>query len=204
MKRFYLLFLILGVSIQNGFTQKLYFQYQGHKVSNWGAVTINAEPDSFSPNEKSCMTNPPSNPKNGLVFVAEGKGGVSGSATLEIQSNSLSPKMIQWCMGGVCQLMTGTTKLTKSFTVGNDGTTQVDFDATNVAAEGVLEASLSVTVDGESVMVTIKFVSGNTTGISHGIDAYEKAEKCYDLNGCQSVSGRRGIYIRQGKKYLNP
>jgi hypothetical protein len=204
MKRFYLLSLFLVVFILNGFAQKLYFQYQGHKVSNWGTVTINAEPDSFSPNEKSCMTNPPSNPKNGLVFVAEGKSGVSGSATMEIQSNTLSPTMIQWCMGGVCQLMTGTTKLTKSFTTGADGTTQVDFDATNVAAEGSLEASLSVTVDGESVMVTIKFVSGNITGISHSIDAHEKAEKCYDLNGFQSVPGSRGIYIRQGKKYLNP
>lgn len=184
--------------------QDSYFRFHDSRVDDQGSVTIFAEPDSFFPDEKNCMTNPPSGPKQGLVLVVDPNGSQSGTATLEILSNTLNATMIQWCMGGSCELMNTKTKLTKSFTAGEDGLVQVDFDANNVTGEGALEARLTATVDGKTITVTILFQPDNTTGLSGVIKSDEDDGKCYDLKGHPYRQGSRGLYILHGKKYVNP
>lgn len=203
MKKILLFLLILMAKTVVCHAEDFYFRFHDSKIDDQGSVTICAEPDSFFPDENNCMTNPPSGPKQGLVLVLDENGSKSGSATLEILSNTLNPSMIQWCMGGTCELMTNSTTLTKTFTAGDDGLVQVDFDASNVADEGLLEARLSATVDGKVITVNIIFLPVNPAGLS-GVTKETKApEKSYDLKGCPYRQGNRGIYIQHGKKYFN-
>lgn len=196
-----LLFLMALVGVCQA--QDSYFRFHDSRVDNQGSVTIFAEPDSFFPDEMNCMTNPPSGPKQGLVLVMDQNGSQSGTATLEILSNTLNATMIQWCMGGTCELMNSTTKLTKSFTAGDDGIVQVDFDANNVTGDGVLEARLTATVDGETITVNIIFQPYNAAGFHSVIKDINDQGKCYDLKGNPYRMGNRGIYILNGKKYVN-
>lgn len=199
-KIFTLLFLLLVVA-QVCSAQSVYFQLEGKKLDSGQSVTIKAQPDSFFPDEKNCMTNPPSNPKGGLVLVMPVGG--SGSATLEILSNTLNPTLVQWCMGGACEPMNDKTRLSKTFTAGSDGIVQVDFDANNVKADGLLEAKLTATVSGETVVVNIRFTNPDTSGMKELKCAEQNSKRCYDLNGHSLQSAHRGIYIQEGKKYVN-
>lgn len=176
------------------------FKYEGEKLENDGWVEIGSQPDSFFPDEKNCMTNDPSDPSNGLFLVASP--GSSVSATLEIVSNTLNPSRIQWCMGGVCELMNDKSTLTKSFTVGEDGSTPVEFDASNIGEDGKLEAKLTATIGGKDVTVNIRFLS-TSTNIGN-VPVREKGDaKCYDLNGRPYRTGNHGVYIINGKKHIN-
>ena len=204
MKNYFISLLFLTTMVGVSQAQDSYFRFHDSRVDDQGLVTIFAEPDSFFPDEKNCMTNPPSGPKQGLVLVVDENGSKSGTATLEILSNTLNATMIQWCMGGTCELMNSATKLTKSFTAGEGGIVQVDFDANNVTGEGVLEARLTATVDGKTITVNIIFQPNNTTGLSGVIKDDKDDEKCYDLKGSPYRQGSRGIYILHGKKYVNP
>lgn len=176
------------------------FRYGGQSLEDHATVTILAEADSFFPDQKNCATNPATNPKNGLVLVVLDGSVKSGNATMEIQSNTLSPATIQWCMGGVCELMNNETTLEKTFSTGSEGTTQVDFDATNVAAEGLLEARLTVKIGDETKMVSIRFVSGSAADINSFLRDSAKS-RSYGLDGVE-VKGTRGFFIRDGKKYV--
>ena len=179
------------------------FRYGGQALEDQATVTIQAEADSFFPDQKNCATNPATDPKNGLVLVVLDGSVKSGNATMEILSNTLNPTTIQWCMGGVCELMNNKTSLEKTFSTGSDGVTQVEFDATNVAAEGLLEARLTAKIGEETKTVTIKFVSGTATGITPSLR--DSAEgRSYGLDGVEvkTSSGKRGFFIRDGKKYL--
>ncbi len=189
--------------IEVSHAEDLFFRYHGSIVDNQGSVTICAEPDSFFPDENNCMTNPPANPEHGLVLVVDENGSKSGTATLDILSNTLNPAMIQWCMGGACELMNNQTRLTKSFSAGEDGIVQVDFDANDVKGEGSLEARLTATVDGKTISVNIIFRPYDVTGLSGVTKDFMDQGKRYSLNGCPYRSGRRGIYIQHGKKYIN-
>lgn len=203
MKRILLSLLAFMAMTQVCHAEDSYFRFHDSRVDDQGSVTIYAEPDSFFPDENNCMTNPPSDPKKGLVLVVDDSGSKSGTATLEIMSNTLDAAMIQWCMGGTCELMNSTTKLTKSFTAGEDGIVQVDFDANNVRGEGFLEARLTATVDGKTIAVNIIFQPYNASGFHSVIKDTKDQGKCYDLKGNPYRMGNRGIYILHGKKYVN-
>ena len=139
--------------------QTFEFRYGGKPLPDGATVTIQAEPDEFFPEELNCNTNPSGDPTNGLILSSVSGSDLKGSATIEIVSNTLSPKHIQWCMGGQCVPMTEST-LTKSFETSN-GITQVQFEAANVK-EGRLEAVLRATVSGEQHTVNIVMTNGQT------------------------------------------
>ena len=132
--------------------QTFEFRYGGKPLPDGATVTIKAEPDAFFPEEKNCETNPSSDPMNGLVLASVNGSDLSGSAKMEIVSNTLNPARIQWCMGGLCVIMKETS-LQKEFST-SKGVAQVQFDAANVQ-EGRLEAVLRATVSGEQHTVNI-------------------------------------------------
>ena len=179
------------------------FRHEGKALSNNYTVEIPAALDSYGFGELECMTNPSSNPKNGLVLATKDGKKLSGTATITISRNTLNPNVVQWCMGGECVPMNDRSSLTKNFTTDDEGICQVMFDATNIKSEGVLEARLSATIGNETRIVNIKFIYDKTNGISI-IYSEEDGAIWYDMNGTrlENAPTRKGIYIRNGKKVV--
>ena len=200
MKQVFTLFLLVLGSAQMCMAQDVYFMYEGKTLENDGWVEIGAQPDSFFPEEKNCMTNNPSDPSNGMFLVASP--GSSVSATLEVVSNTLNPAMVQWCMGGVCEVVTDDKTVEKSFSVGDDGRVAVEFDANGVVDEGQLEAKITVMVGQQSVSVNIRFVGSTATRMERVVGGKTVDVNSYDLLGRLSLSGHRGVIIQNGKKYI--
>lgn len=172
--------------------QSFEFQYQGKSLEDGATVTISAEPNAFG--ELSCETNPSSDPYNGLVLKLLQNASANGSATLEITENTLYPKMLQWCMGGVCTPFGDEKMLTKKLTVNE--IEQVQFDATDIQGKGYLLATLKVTIGLESHQVFIQFINGEATGVAQVLKTDEKNQAMFDLKGCRIKDTRRsGIYI---------
>ena len=184
-------------------TASFEFRHEGKALSNNYTVEIPAALDSYGFGELECMTNPSSNPKNGLVLATKDGKKVSGTATITISKNTLNPNMVQWCMGGECVPMNGKSSLTKNFTTDDEGICQVMFDATNIKSEGVLEARLSATVSNETRVVNIKFIYSKTAGLNI-IYSEDDGAVWYDMNGTrlESAPTRKGVYIRNGKKVV--
>ena len=133
------------------------FAYQGDEQPDGGLVTISAEEDDYGFGEMNCETNPSTDPKNGLVVKTKDGKKKSGTAKLEIVSNTIGAKNIQWCMGGECVLMNNKNSLEKTFTTDENGIAQVQFDAMNVSNYGELEAILTVTIGNETSNINILF-----------------------------------------------
>lgn len=140
--------------------QSFEFQYQGKSVADGGTVTIAAVPDEYGFGEYWCESNPSSNPNNGLILKLLSGTTATGSATLNIERNSLNPQTLKWCMGGECSMLNDKTTLDKTFTV-SDGSVQVQFDAENCQSEGDLLASLTATIGSETHTVNILFTYGS-------------------------------------------
>ena len=179
------------------------FRFENKILDNNEAVEITAEEDNWGFGEMNCETNPSSNPKNGLILASKDGKKLSGTATINIVSNTLNPQMVQWCMGGECVPMNGKSTLTKDFTTDNEGICLVMFDATNIKSEGALEARLTATVDNETRAVFIKFVYDKANGISVIYTDDNNAE-WYDMTGTrlENAPTRKGVYIRNGKKVI--
>ena len=179
------------------------FRYEGKALDNNSTVEIPAALDSYGFGELECVTNPSSNPMNGLVLATKDGKKLSGTATITISKNTLNPNMVQWCMGGECVPMNDKSSLTKNFTTDDEGICQVMFDATNIKSEGVLEARLSATVSNETRVVNIKFIYSKTTGLNI-IYSGDDGAVWYDMNGnrLENAPTRKGVYIRNGKKVV--
>ena len=201
MKKILTLFLVVFGAVQMSRSQDVFFRFDGKTLENSSWVEIGAQPDSFFPDVKNCMTNNHSDPSSGLFLVAPPNSSVS--ATLEILSNTLSPLMVQWCMGGLCQVMAEDQSLEKSFTVEDDGCMAVEFDANGVGNEGQLEAKLTAMVGSNSISVNIRFVGSTTTCLERIDDGKTADSKCYNLHGRPCPPNHRGVTIQKGKKYVN-
>ncbi|MBO4565000.1 MAG: hypothetical protein J5720_06175 [Bacteroidaceae bacterium] len=177
-----------GLSVK---AQSFEFQYQGHSLKDGDVVTIAVEEDSFG--ELSCETNPSSDPNNGLVLKLLSSFTANVKATLQITYNTLSPQMLQWCMGGECWPVNDTDMFTKQFTVTDN--VQVQFDAINIHSKGYLLATLKAYIGLESHQVTIQFTNGESADIRE-MTIYPQTISVYDLKGCR-VEGALspGIYI---------
>ena len=160
--------------------QTFEFQYHGESVADGGTVTIPAVEDELKL-------------KDGTE--------AEGSATLNIERNTLDPLMIKWCMGGECMMFGDKTSLTKTFSV-TSGFVQVQFDAENIRQEGDLLATLSATIGGETRSVNILFTYGEATGIKPSVYSGNGSEQYHSLDGRQVERPSKGIYIRDGKKIV--
>lgn len=181
--------------------QTFEFLYHGESVADGGTVTIPAVEDEFGFGEQWCETNPSSDPDNGLVLKLKDGTEAEGSATLNIERNTLDPLMIKWCMGGECMMFGDKTSLTKDFSV-TSGSVQVQFDAENIRQEGDLLATLSATIGGETRSVNIQFTYGESTGIKTSVYSVNGSEQYHSLDGRQVERPSKGIYIRDGKKIV--
>lgn len=176
--------------------QGFVFQYQGESLADDATVVIAAEEDMFG--DLSCETNSPMNPTDGLMLKLQNSTSAAATATLQITSNSLDADMLQWCMGGDCTTFGSQTSLTKRFTV--NGNAQVQFDAVAIKSEGLLTATLKVTIGLEKHQVNIMFVNGDYDGINEIKNEKLKIKNgdgaVCDLNG-KRVQGRpsSGIFI---------
>lgn len=199
MKRRLLMMLAILMTITMAKAQSFVFQFQGNKVEDGGTVVIPAVPDDFGFGEFWCETNPSSNPTNGLILKLLSGSTASGSASINIKRNTLSPQTLKWCMGGTCQMMNDKTSLEKTFTV-SDGSVQVQFDAENCKNEGDLLATLTATIGSETHTVNILFTYGST-GISN-VKTEKGETDYYMLDGRRVERLTKGIYISQGKKII--
>ena len=158
------------------FNQTFHFSYHGKDLPDGGTVTIEAEEDAFGFGELNCETNPPSAPREGLVVKTK-NASQTGTARLEILSNTLAPKSIQWCMGGECVLMNNKTTLDKTFTTDAEGIVLVQFDATNIGSEGKLEARLTISVGNETQ--TLNIVLSNENEALEPTEIYYREQQLY-------------------------
>jgi hypothetical protein len=183
--------------------QGFVFQYQGENLADDATVIIAAEEDLFG--DLSCETNNAMNPTDGLMLKLLNSTSAGAMATLQITSNSLDADMLQWCMGGDCTTLGNQTSLTKRFTV--NGSAQVQFDAIAISSEGILTATLKVTIGLESHQVNIMFINGDYDGINEIKNEKLKMKNgegsWYDLHGRQ-VQGRpsSGVYIITDGKHI--
>ena len=195
MKKIFTLCVSLIVTLFAG-AQGFVFQYQGENLADDATVIITAEEDLFG--DLSCETNNAMNPTDGLMLKLLNSTSAGATATLQITSNSLDADMLQWCMGGDCTTLGNQTSLTKRFTV--NGSAQVQFDAIAISSEGILTATLKVTIGLESHQVNIMFINGDYDGINEIKNEKLKMKngdgRWYDLRGRQ-VQGRpsSGVYI---------
>ena len=181
--------------------QSFEFQYHGNSIADGGTVTIAAVPDDFGFGEYWCETNPSSDPNNGLMLKLLSGTTATGSATMNIERNTLNPQTLKWCMGGECMLFNKKTTLDKTFTI-SGGSVQAQFDAENCQSEGDLLATLSATIGGETHTVKILFTYGST-GLEAAVQRQEANNKCFfTLDGRRVERPSKGVYVTNGKKII--
>lgn len=178
-----------GLSVN---AQSFEFQYQGQSLKDGDVVTIAAEEDAFG--DLSCETNSSADPNNGLVLNLLSSSTANVKATLQITHNTLSPGMLQWCMGGECWPVDDTKVFTKQFTITEN--VQVQFDASNIQSKGYLLATLKATVGLETHQVIIQFTNGESASIQEMTINNPQITAVYDLKGCRMEGSiPSGIYI---------
>ena len=197
MKKNLLLTMAILMSMIMAQAQSFEFQFQGNSVEDGGTVTISAVPDDFGFGEYWCESNPSSNPNNGLILKLLSSSAANGSATLNIERNTLDPQTLKWCMGGACTLLNDKTSLDKTFSI-SEGSVQVQFDAENCRNQGDLLATLSATIGSETHTVKILFTYA-PAGISSMVTDTRSFDY-YTLDGRRVEHPTKGVYITQGKK----
>ena len=85
----------------------------------------------------------------------------SGTATLEILSNTLGSSIITWGMSGEDVTVTGNSK-TVSFKTNSKGEAAINLKASNISQFGTLDAKLTATINGFSQSVNIRFIHQQT------------------------------------------
>lgn len=179
--------------------QTFEFRFHNESLSDGGQVIIPAVEDEFGYGELWCESNPSKDPGNGLILKLLSGTSASGRATITIESNTLNPSTLKWCMGGECVLMKDISTLTKDFSF-TEGIVKVQFDAENIKSEGELAATLSATINGESHTVKILFTNGQSSMIKAIKSQW--GDEYYTLEGKRTDSPSKGLYIINGKKVL--
>ena len=141
-KRFYTVLTALYATFVAVSAQSFDILYQDRILDEGSTIAIDAKENEFG--ELACETNPPSNPNSGLVLKLIDATSAEVSTSLRVQTNTLNPSLMQWCMGGNCTIINGISTTYKTFTA--DSIEQVQFDATNIQAEGSIDVTLSVTM----------------------------------------------------------
>lgn len=136
--------------------QSLCFYYNGQQLADNATVTIAAETDDWG--ELTCETNPAGATAEGLVLTNSSAADITGTATLTIGRNTLEPRRVQWCMGGSCDLIKST-PYNKSYTVGAGKSIQVQFDAADISAPGLLEATITAAALGQAATVKVRMLN---------------------------------------------
>ena len=158
--------------------QDCVFQFEGKNLDNGATVTIYAEEDPLF-GWLICDTNP-SNDPNGLFLLNKTSKELSCSATISIQSNTLSNTIAgddtQWCMGTDCMPIKTATK-SKDFKLPANAKIMTKFE-TSPTKDGEMLTKLEVRTGGKTYTVNIRFVNGQdrvtelTTAAVHVVEYY--------------------------------
>ncbi|MBQ6433248.1 MAG: hypothetical protein IJJ94_04815 [Bacteroidaceae bacterium] len=154
-KLFTLLFCICSAMTASAQTAE--FRYHGQPLADGATVTIYSEEDDWG--DAACETNPTSSAEaaaNGLILANLTGSELRGTAKLTINSNTMATERIQWCMGGECVIVRGST-LDKSFMVKANSFILTQFDAIPTQY-GELTATITAMVGLSSLTVNIRFV----------------------------------------------
>ncbi len=188
MKRIFTSLLLLCATFVAAHAQDAEFRYHGQSLADGATVTIAGELDPVW-GDIECNTNPASDAINGLVFVNKSAQEMKCSALLTIDSNTMAPSQIQWCMGGQCTLVTGNS-LTKDFTTKAGGVTMVQFDCLP-SLEGELVATIKVTANLKAYTVKVRFT--NDPSNVNSVEATHPIAVAY-----YSIDGRRVSELPKG------
>lgn len=131
------------------------FRYQGQPLADGATVTIDAGQDAWG--DFTVETNTAGSGADGLILVNLTSDDVNGTSHLSIPLNTLQPKTVQWCMGGLCVPIPGSS-YDKEFTLPAGGYIQVQFDAVTIGNFGELLATITATVGSETLTVRVNFV----------------------------------------------
>lgn len=148
------LMMVLGF-VFTAMAQSAQFYYKGSPLAEGASIIVEAEEDDWG--DLNCETNPAGSKDNGLILKNLTSDEIKGVATLTINTNTLSPSRIQWCMGGQC-VQIKETPYNKDFVVPASGYIQVQFDAIPTVF-GELEAEIKARIGLKNTTVKVKFVN---------------------------------------------
>ena len=113
MKKIFTLFLALIGITGTASAQDYEFQMDGKSLPDGSTITIEAGMNDWGSVE--CNTNPSAQPNLVMFKKLTADATMEGTATIEIQQNTMEAEIISWCMGGNCVPIMRTT-YTKKFT----------------------------------------------------------------------------------------
>ena len=197
MKKLFTFVLAVFGMAMTAHAQDFAYQYHGKTLDDGSTVTIEAEPNFFG--EPECNTNPSDDNKR-LTFKKLGNSFVSkGSATITIEQNTLGTSAVQWCMGGNCIAITGTT-FTKEFDFSStmfpvsDNAILIKYDIAPLQY-GEMTTKLVSTIGGKDYTVYIKFTYTDPASVQNFEQDQVFATAHYNAAGQQVEPGHRGLCI---------
>lgn len=98
---------------------------------------------------------------DGLTLTTFDSKQASGTATLEVLTNTFGSPTLTWGMGSEAVTITGDSQ-TISFTTNARGEAEIKLKASNISQFGIFEAKLTATISGVSQSVIIKFIHQQT------------------------------------------
>lgn len=200
MKRLFTSLSLFCLALLAAHAQDAEFRYHGQALENGATVTITGEIDPIF-GDIECNTNPANEAANGLVFVNKSKNEWNCVAKLTIESNTMAPSQIQWCMGGECTMIKESS-LTKNFSQKAGASTPVQFDCLPTK-EGELVASIQVTANLKNYLVKVRFVY-DPAHIGQVSDGKTTPTAFYTIDGRRMTRQRPGLgLVRMGDGSLH-
>ena len=137
--------------------------------------------------------------QNGLTLTTFDGKQASGTATLEILTNTLGNAILTWGMSGEDVSVLGNSQ-TIFFTTKDNGQAEVQLKANNINQFGELEAKLTATINGFSQSVIIKFIHQQSE-VQVGDDIELNEDQGWWYN-CQMTSSNEiaGLMFGSGKQ----
>ena len=121
----------------------LTLRYMGQIIVEGSTITINVEGWASG---SGIVSNPFGNSQTGLIVLVNKGGKLSGTAKVEILSNTLNAENVKWTMGSDTYELNNITALEKEFSTDDNGMCVVLFSADKIPTEGSLRAKLTVTI----------------------------------------------------------
>lgn len=145
--------------------QQVEFRYNGKALPDNATVTILAESDEWG--STSCATNPSNNTSLLTLYNAGTDATLSGTATINILSNTIGTPQVSWCMGGNCVLYDATVGKShqKEFSFDSQSKDlKLDYDALMLEnyQQGEIRTKMTVAVGDETRTVNIVFLYGGS------------------------------------------
>ena len=195
-KLFTLVISMMGLGTA-AYGQEFAYQLNGETLDDGTTVVIEAEPDFFGDPE--CNTNPAEEP-NRLTFKKLGNSfSTKGEAVITVEHNSLGSDSKQWCMGGSCVPVSGST-YTKDFDFSStvypvtNNAIKIQYDIAPVEY-GEMLTKLVSTIGGNDYTIYIKFTYTDPASVQNVEQNHVFVTARYNAAGQRVAAGQRGLSI---------